>query len=290
MANHHFGKFADVWKHLALAEVVALERPARYAETHAGSAANVMVDDPERRFGVLRFLQVAGESDTLANSRYRALLAQFGDAGTIYPGSALLAMAELRAGARFLLCDLDPASVADLRAWPSRLGVTRCEVVRGDGMATTRSWLSGEDRSSAAGDAVVHVDPFDPHAQLPGGQSALDLAAQLAEDGHGIVYWYGYDHPDRTAWAYNELSEATRSPLWCGDVMVVNRAGAGWSGDLGRATTAGTGSGIVLANISRDTRTACAALGEALAAAYAGSTLPDGTRGHVRFTIHNRDR
>jgi 23S rRNA A2030 N6-methylase RlmJ len=37
MANPHFGKLGDVWKHAALAEVLERERPRRYAETHAGS-------------------------------------------------------------------------------------------------------------------------------------------------------------------------------------------------------------------------------------------------------------
>lgn len=39
MANRHFGKFADAWKHLVLGEVLVATSPARYAETHAGSAA-----------------------------------------------------------------------------------------------------------------------------------------------------------------------------------------------------------------------------------------------------------
>ena len=50
MANQHFGKFADVWKHLLLVEVLAREQPARYAETHAGSGAYRWIDDAERRF------------------------------------------------------------------------------------------------------------------------------------------------------------------------------------------------------------------------------------------------
>lgn len=284
MVNHHFGKFADVWKHLALAEAIALERPTRYAETHAGSAANVMVDDAERRFGVLRFLEVAGESELLANSRYRALLSQLGDARAYYPGSALLALAELAPDTRFLLCDADSASVTNLRAWPDQLGVTRYKIVQGDGMAATKTWLDDEGRSAVA-DAMIHIDPFDPHVRLSDGPSAIELAAQLAEDGHGVVYWYGYDEPEHAGWAFDELTGATRRPLWGGDVMVVDKDGAGWPGNLGQATTAGTGCGIVLANVSPDTRAACAALGEALAAAYAGSTLPDGTRGRVKFTV-----
>ena len=38
MTNPYFGDFGDVWKHLVLAEVLSLERPLAYWETHAGSA------------------------------------------------------------------------------------------------------------------------------------------------------------------------------------------------------------------------------------------------------------
>jgi 23S rRNA A2030 N6-methylase RlmJ len=288
MANHHFGKFGDVWKHLALAEVLALERPSRYAETHAGSGANSMVDDPERRFGVFRFLEIADATSSLGKSRYRAVLNQLGDVRSFYPGSALMAMAELGATTSYLLCDLDPISVGDLRAWSTQLGITHCEVAQADGMTAVRPWLEGSAGSTTASDVVVHIDPFDPHSRLADGPSALDLAGRLADEGYGLVYWYGYDSPDRTAWAYHTLGEMTRAPLWCGDMMIADETGAGRPGDLGRATTPGTGCGVILANVSEHTRTACVALGEALATAYAGSTLPDCTHGHVRFSVHER--
>lgn len=74
MANRHFGKLADVWKHGVLVEVLGRESPSRYAETHAGSAAYPMVADDGRRFGVLRFLAKACEYPVLAGSRYRERL------------------------------------------------------------------------------------------------------------------------------------------------------------------------------------------------------------------------
>ena len=60
MANTHFGKLADVWKHLPLAEILAIERPPTYWETHAGGGAYAMADDPERRYRRRpRFVQLA---------------------------------------------------------------------------------------------------------------------------------------------------------------------------------------------------------------------------------------
>lgn len=82
MVNRHFGKAADVWKHLALAELLAAERPTVYGETHAGSGGYVPVNDPEPRFGVLRFLAVAYGVPVLAGSRYRAQLRRLLPTGT----------------------------------------------------------------------------------------------------------------------------------------------------------------------------------------------------------------
>lgn len=41
----------------------------------------------------------------------------------------------------YLLCDLDPGSVEDLRAWARWLELSSCEVVERDGMAAVREWL-----------------------------------------------------------------------------------------------------------------------------------------------------
>jgi hypothetical protein len=165
MANRHFGKLADVWKHAVLAAVAGCEPPHRYAETHAGSAAYPLVHDEERRFGILRFLEVAPRSPVLARSRYRTLVAPFIGSG-----------------------------------------------------------------------------------------------------------------------AYRELAELSRVPLWCGDIMTVDADGAGYPGNLGTATTPGTGSGVILANVHPDTIGACSELGRALAEAYRGATLPDGDAGNLVFT------
>jgi len=43
MANRHFAKLADVWKHLPLVAVLSIERPRHYWESHAGNALYSMV-------------------------------------------------------------------------------------------------------------------------------------------------------------------------------------------------------------------------------------------------------
>jgi 23S rRNA A2030 N6-methylase RlmJ len=297
MANRHFGKIADVWKHAALMEAIGRVAPGRYAETHAGSAAYPMVADSERAFGILRFLEVAPQHPALAGSRYLAVAAPYvrpgqaghgrGAAGT-YPGSALQAMTTLGNGCSYLFCDLDPQSAADLGHRAAGLSLRHWQVAEADGMATVRAWLDGAGAGPALGTAIVHIDPFDPHARTPGGLSALEFAGHLATSGTGLVYWYGCDEPGEHAWAYRELCDLTPAPLWCGDIMVTGTSGGGSPGDLGLATTPGTGFGVVLANLPPDVLTACTAVGSALAGAYTDVALPGGTRGSLVFTRYRR--
>jgi 23S rRNA A2030 N6-methylase RlmJ len=278
MANRHFGNLADVWKHAVLAEVLEREPPGWYAETHAGSGAYAVVHDGEREFGVLRFLQVAPHFGVLARSRYRAIAASYvqSDRG-LYPGSALLAMTVLGDACSYLLSDLDRESVTDLRHWSRELGLHSCEVAEADGLAAVAARLDGEVR----GPGLVHIDPFDPYRRSPGGYSAVEVAARVADSGTQLVYWYGYDEPGAQGRAHEQLAALTRAPLWCGEVTLASASDL--LDDLGRATTPRT-FGIILANLRTGTVDACAALGNALSDAYANAKLPDGGPVNLAFT------
>lgn len=93
MANHHFAKLGDVWKHLPLVEALALEPPALYCETHAGSAWYALTPSPERQLGVYTFLDRAPRHGALAASRYREVLAGLSGPDGLprrYPGHPVL--------------------------------------------------------------------------------------------------------------------------------------------------------------------------------------------------------
>ena len=249
-----------------LVEVLQREPPGWYAETHAGSGAYAVVRDAEREFGILRFLQVAPRFAVLARSRYRAVAARYVESHGLYPGSALLAMSVLGDDGSYLLCDLDRESVSDLRRWSRELGVHDCEIAEADGMTAVAARLDG----GSPGPGLVHIDPFDPDAPGPGGYSALQLAARVADSGTGLVYWYGgAQSRDR-----EQLAAMTGVPLWCGEVTVTGTGGC--------CAPAPSAFGIILANLQEDTASACA-LGDAFCAAYAGAVIPDGTQANLSF-------
>jgi 23S rRNA A2030 N6-methylase RlmJ len=281
MANRHFGKFADVWKHLVLDEVLENTKPARYAETHAGSGAYAMVHDAERRYGVLGFFEDLSSSKALSTAAFSHVTSAFVKGQpSLYPGSALQAMTLLGDQCAYLLCDMDPVSVDDLRAWSHRLNLSHCEVAQRDGMAAVREWLG--DPSTT----VVHIDPFEPFTREEGGLSAIEMAAEVADAGHALVYWYGFDNPKQRSWAMDEIRTLTSASLWCGDFMVTSSTHKpATDGDLGEATTPGTGCGVVLANVASPLMDRCLYLAHALVDAYDGKALPTGEPGHLDLAI-----
>jgi len=288
--NRFFGNLGDVWKHLALAEVLALEPPKHYWETHAGSASYPLTHSPDRDYGVYRFLEHGGSVPELAESRYASELRRLssgGEAPATYPGSALLTMRMLGEGADYLLCDLDPESTASLRAAAAELGLAEQERVRdADGMTTVL-----EEARRFEGDpseVVVTIDPFEPFV-VAGGASALEVAASLISSGFKVVYWYGYDAPEQRAYPIGMLREYARTAgatVWCGDLMLT--AAAGHSEQEVEALLAGTdgpgaGCGVVCANFLPASIERCAALGEGLAKAWQDARLPNGSPGSLEF-------
>ena len=288
--NRYYGNIGDVWKHLVLAELLALEPPKRYWETHAGSASYPLTHSPDRDYGVYRFLERGGSAPELAGSRYAAELGRLsaaGEAPSSYPGSALLAMQMLGREAEYLLCDLDPESVASLREAAAELGLSEQEVVReADGMTTVVE--EARRLKDEAEDVVVTIDPFQPF-EIAGGISALELAAGLIEDGFRVIYWYGYDTPEQRSYPMGVLREYAReagTSVWCGDLMLV--AAAGHSEQeveqlLAGAEGPGAGCGVVCGNFSLASLERCARLGEAVATAWEDARLPNGSPGALEF-------
>jgi 23S rRNA A2030 N6-methylase RlmJ len=272
MANRHFAALGDVWKHLALAELLRLRPPTHYWETHAGSPEYALTESPTRVHGAIRFLAVAPTDSLLRGCSYLdALRAQPG----IYPGSPSLALRALGHGASYLFCDCDAASARALRDAGSG---SRVRVVEGDGVSTIRNEADGPSLNPS--DILVHIDPFDPFERLtPDSLTPLELAAALAERGYRVVYWYGYESLDDRGWARHEISRlAPRVDLWCGDVLIPapfiypERHGV-W------------GCGVVLANMTTVETEMCTRLGAALEDLSVDDVLASNERSRLAFAV-----
>lgn len=57
MTNRHFGTIGDIWKHLLLAEILRVEKPFSYWESHADSALYTLTHSIQRDYGVFYFIR-----------------------------------------------------------------------------------------------------------------------------------------------------------------------------------------------------------------------------------------
>jgi hypothetical protein len=275
--NHHFATMGDVWKHLPLAEILRLNPPRHYWETHAGSASYPLTESPSGLHGALRFLDNAPDEPALRNCAYlEALRATPG----LYPGSPALATRALGGDASYIFCDIDPESAASLSgavAGPDAPGL-EARVIETDGVsAITQEAQRG--RVDPAG-VLVLVDPFDPHQRwTPGSRTPLELAGWLASAGFRVLFWYCYDSVERRAWARDAIAGlAPAVDLWCGDALMPiqyiypDRSGP-W------------GCGIVLANATSVEVDACQRLGHALERMSAGDPIQGNDPASLTFII-----
>jgi hypothetical protein len=212
--NNHFGELGDVWKHLPLAEILRVNPPRAYWETHAGSASYPLTESPSRLHGALRFLSRAPYDPDLRSCAYLAALMH--EPG-VYPGSATLAMRSLGKSASYLFCDVDPRSAASLRDAGGGLDV---RVVDADGVSAIER--EAQLARVNARDVLVHVDPFEPFERLSrDSRTPVELAGWLADVGYRLVYWYGYDSVERRGWARDMIAGlAPHAELWCGEVLI----------------------------------------------------------------------
>ena len=181
--SFHAGNFADVHKHVALVALLrALKKKDKgflYLDTHAGRGSYDLSGAPgEAAGGVGRFMQAQHAAPELRE--YAELLTRFraaADRRYLYPGSPLIAAAELRAQDRAVLIELQGAearaleeALATFAAAPA--GELNMRVERGDGFARLRAFLPPPERRG-----LTFFDP--PYEETQ--QDFHQLTAALAE-------------------------------------------------------------------------------------------------------------
>lgn len=238
-------------------------------------------------YGVLTFNDICFLDADLRASAYVGVLSTLRNGWTLegIPGGPLVAMGVLGNAADYLFCDLDPDSAANIRDVAVQRGVSSAQVLNADGMGVLHDALANHDPARS----VVFIDPFDHRAVGSSGLSALDVADEAAQADAVLVYWYGYNRMDQRRWIFDVLNQRGGARTWwCGALMVSAMDADMTTGDLGVASTPGTGSGLVCANASSATIERCTALGTALAAAYGRRDLPSGGVGELDFATSER--
>jgi len=166
--GYHAGNFADVLKHTALCELLRLltakDKKLFVLDTHAGAGGYDLAGDLARRTGeadagIQRLAAAPRAGMPEAVGRYLAAVAaydrKFGpdrDGRRRYPGSPRLVRVGLRAGDRFIACELHPDEALALKR--EFAGDRAVEVRQADGYKVLKALLPPVERRG-----LVLIDP-----------------------------------------------------------------------------------------------------------------------------------
>lgn len=289
MANRHYGNWGDVFKHLALAEILEMLQPHEYWESHAGAACNAWGEageNVEREHGIRYFAAHYEQSAALRGSAYGRRLANITEAGKLafVPGSPWLAMKALGAEARrYLLCDTDAASLQDVAkvAGEMKIPPAQVECIQEDGVMIVRGAcvVLAENWTR---DTLALIDPYDVLAPTAAEIHALGLWCEVASRGIPAVLWYGFDRAEQGAALHGQFTAATeKARLGRNNVRMfeaVLRDG-GTGGELPTLL----GCGLLTANLPEGVVLAVHERCRALSELYAGASLAGCASGAIKY-------
>jgi 23S rRNA A2030 N6-methylase RlmJ len=291
MANIHFGRIGDIWKHLPLAEILAIEAPQQIWESHAGSALYRLTRSVERDYGVYYFYEHALNADALAESTYYKVLKNLEKDGQleVYPGSPYLDLnSPSKEVGNFVFCDKDHDSLANIQSVAQQLGIpdTCVHTIHGDGLRTLAQLGVSLDNAPNAR-VFAHIDPYEPMDESESGLTSFDLLCQLSKRGIQCVLWYGYNGSVYRQKLFDRLDDALKRQsldphsinLWCGDIALQSMSDPSFESNSGVISC-----GILCSNLSGRSITACDRLGNALQQVYASARLATGHTGALQYS------
>ncbi|MBU6374338.1 MAG: 23S rRNA (adenine(2030)-N(6))-methyltransferase RlmJ [Alphaproteobacteria bacterium] len=185
----HAGNHADVLKHVALVQALQImtRKPAPLAvlDTHAGIGLYDLTGEaaqrsPEWRDGVARLWALAATAE--APAAVQAWRAALSADATVYPGSPLLALGQLRADDRYIACELHPEDAKTLRGVIG--GDARAHVHVRDGYEAATALVPFPERRG-----LVLIDP--PYeASDDAARSVAAIRAVVKRFRQAVVLWW----------------------------------------------------------------------------------------------------
>lgn len=187
-AYTHYGKQADVFKHLVLCEVLNNEMPAVYIDTNSACAIYQMSHTPEQDYGIYHFLRKASVNDALKNSVYYRLESHAVQ-NDCYYGSPALSMKVIGKHAdNYYFFDLENKSLdnvlkfAEHEHLEDRIVVQNC-----DSSKAVMDMVSFFPENS-----FLHIDPYEIDRKGIGGHTYYDIFIQATRLGMKCLLWYGF--------------------------------------------------------------------------------------------------
>jgi len=223
--SFHAGNFADVHKHVTLlALLAALKRKEKgflYFDTHAGRGAyDLSGGGAEAAAGVGRFLAAELRAEELRH--YAALLARLRAArgsSHFYPGSPLLALAELRPQDRAVFVEWQAAEAQALEAEAAQVAAPRARIEHGDGLKLLRAALPPPERR-----ALIFIDPPFEETREEFARVTGAVADGLRRFATGVfAVWYPIKEQRVTAAWHAGFSRAVAAPALAAELWLYPR-------------------------------------------------------------------
>ncbi|HXY97151.1 MAG TPA: 23S rRNA (adenine(2030)-N(6))-methyltransferase RlmJ [Steroidobacteraceae bacterium] len=222
--SFHAGNFADVHKHVTLLALLAAlgrkEKGFLYFDTHAGRGAyDLSGGSAESAAGIGRFLASEPRAGELRN--YATLLARLRTArgsSHFYPGSPLLALAQLRPQDRAVFVEWQAAEAQALKAAVAEAR-PRVRIKHGDGLQLLRAALPPPERR-----ALIFIDaPFEETREEFTRVTAA-VADGLRRFATGVfALWYPIKEQRVTAAWHTEFSRAVAAPALAAELWLYPR-------------------------------------------------------------------
>lgn len=191
----HFGKQADVFKHLILCEALQTEKPQVYVESNSASAIYKMAHTPEQEYGIYHFLKSAEMEKLLKASVYYNLESKAIEKG-YYLGSPALAMnISGREAQQLHFFDIEKDALANVENYAEEsIPGTRVRTYNTDSIEGVMQLLPSLPASS-----FIHIDPYEIDKKGNSGKTYLDVMVEAARQGMKCLLWYGYMTEDDKA-------------------------------------------------------------------------------------------
>lgn len=216
----HFGKQADVFKHLILCEVLQNEQPPIYVETNSASAIYQMEQTPEQQYGIYHFLKRADEKEVLKDSTYYKL-ENAEIAKGHYLGSPALAMRILKEQARqYLFFDVEKDALENVSLYAKKIKLnTHIQTYNADSLEEVMKLLPSLPESS-----FIHIDPYEIDKEGTSGTTYLDVLIKATHLGMKCLLWYGFmTEDDKThinQYITNKLAKETINEYTCVELIM----------------------------------------------------------------------
>lgn len=186
MGYSHYGKQAEVWKHLPLCDIIAQEHPSVYVETNSAYASYSLHHTPEQQYGIYYFMAKA-KDQPVRNSLYFKLEEEAMQVNQ-YIGSPGLAMSILKNTGKYIFFDLDKEALLNVEAFGAKHSLSKqIEVHNQDSIVGMIELLPRLPKTT-----FIHIDPYTINEPGNNGLTYLDVFIQATRLGLKCFLWYGY--------------------------------------------------------------------------------------------------